>query len=127
MPVRFSDHAARRYVERVRGHLTTSQARRELRQLATYASPTPKPPEWAAEPSQPDCWIHLTGDVSCPLIWRDGCLLAATVVVRGTISPEHRQARNAGKAKRRAGRKATKYAQGVARRPRIGPDESEWA
>jgi hypothetical protein len=123
-PIRISNHAATRYLERVRD-VSEQQARRELIRLIDSAEVTPDPPPWLRNAEVADAWARLGPDVALPLVAQDGILLAATTIVRNWMPPEPRARRNSERAKFAAGRRARKIAT-RGPRPSTPPDAREW-
>lgn len=100
-----TDHAIRRYVERVRPGLPRSVAARELvyllRAVAVMAE---YPPSWVnPNPDAPpaDEWLLIGDDVALPVVDR----AIMTVLTKGGMSPKARASRNAEAAKRRKRRR----------------------
>lgn len=89
--VQVTEHAIERYQERVRPTLEVAAAKRELVALVEMAgAPTPEPPAWAdyVHPA-PDSYLVLSDGV-LGLI-RGGRM--TSVIVRGAMAPEYREAK----------------------------------
>lgn len=113
LPIGISDHAVERYVERVRPGLGFVAARRELRRLIEAGTLTATAPEWVAESADvSDAYLD-AGDVAICLNVdnsRGGRkLVAATVLIRGSLPPLTRERRNKARRARRATRKGRKH------------------
>lgn len=95
MEVSLTAHAISRYIERVKPAMDSNAARAELERLVEHAdiTPTSTPPRWVAE-GEREAYLPLTDDVCLTLIGRPGRWRALTVLLRGSLSPESRAARN---------------------------------
>ena len=97
--IRLSEHAVRRFRERVRPGLDEGQARNELSRLVAFGEMVGEPPEWlaATQRQRASCFLVL-GDLVLPLDpgRRDREVLCAlTCIARGSLSEAARTARSA--------------------------------
>jgi hypothetical protein len=93
--IRFTFHAADRYVERVNGNLTRDQALEHLERLADFGTVTDRP-RWC-NPEQDvtesgDCWL-VVGDIAFGLKAGPDGLRATTCIPRGSFSAKIAQRR----------------------------------
>ena len=126
--VHMTDHAIARYRERVRPHLDDDLAvYRDAQRLVNVCGMLEtETPAWAGclDGSEPEMWL-VCGDVAfvCALDRRrPGVMVALTVVTRGGISDEARQARNRKRSARTWARRKGRHLQPVSQRtPRARP------
>lgn len=97
--VAITTHAAERYRERVKPHLSLDRARWELEQLAAVAGPpSPNPPAWIKRLEPAPLWLEISDGLALALSHRG---VALTVLIRAGLSEGAREARNAYKKRRR--------------------------
>jgi hypothetical protein len=126
-PVAVSNHALARFGERLRPGLDPDHLRTEFCHLLAAAKVTAKRPEWLESTQRASAYLLLGDGICCPLIFRDGELIAATCIMRNMLQGRRRQGRNASKARARSGRRAARKAAGnQGGRPPRPPDVSEW-
>ena len=98
----FTDHAVRRYQERVRPALSLAEAEADLLRLAeTHGGITDNPPEWRQDwwdQFSNTRWLIIGDHIALP-ITADG--IATTCFARGDFSPERRERRNESRRGRR--------------------------
>jgi hypothetical protein len=104
--VKFTDHAVRRYQERVRPTLGLGQCRRELTALAEMAGePSLKPPPWLTGiDTGNESYLELAEGICAPL--KNGYVV--TVMTAADIPPHEKEARRAAKRKRKRERRRLK-------------------
>jgi hypothetical protein len=86
--IRFTEHAALRYCERVNPNLTTEQAQAMLPGLAEHGTVTEQQPGWVSpslELDDPDAWLVVGEIAFALLVGREG-LRAVTCIPRGFAS-----------------------------------------
>ena len=106
-----SEHAVKRYCERVKPGLDEAAARNELERLRAAAAVAREPPAWLHAADQAPCYLLLGDDVALPLLRQsDGGWVASTCVAKSTLTVQRRAAKTArrkslgarGRARRRA-------------------------
>lgn len=115
-----AQHAAERYVERVKPCLTVSAAAAELIRLAELAGDPGEKPAWVRNDErreQMDGWLTICDGICLPLRRAGDRLVAQTVLTRAGLSPEARAAR------KRAKQKAKKQDRKTTRSARVGNRE----
>jgi hypothetical protein len=129
-PVKFSEHAALAYADRVKESLTEDGARAELAYLLSGAMVQPDPPPWVTIREQRgDSYLVLSPDLCCPLVAQaSGAMIAVTVLARAHLGDTERRQRSEHKASTRRDKRFSKAAArgGRARRPRRQPEAGEW-
>lgn len=109
-----TQHAAERYVERVKPALTVSAAAVEVATLAELAGDPSEKPKWVANDErrgQVDAWLTICEGICLPLYHKRGRWIARTVLVRAGLSPERRESRRQKKqeaARKRRDRRTTR-------------------
>ena len=128
LPIEFSEHAVERF-ERLRPDVEREAAYRGLCLMLSAATVTRTPPGWLPNAEPADRWLVLGDDFCCPLRWSRGRseLVAVTLLSRGALSAERRLARNAWRARRRAGKRGARRAKKYSPRERPAPDIEEWS
>jgi hypothetical protein len=113
-PISFSEHACRRYGERIKPALDEGAIRRELSQLLATATVTRTAPSWYRPipgKHRPVAAYLVAGSVVMPLCDDgDGELRAVTTVAPGTVSEPGLELRRARERRRRSGRAAARVA-----------------
>lgn len=85
-------HAVRRYQERVKPGLSLGDAYYDLqRMIALCGELRAGPPEWVhPEAEEAAAWLHITEDISLPLVTSGDRYLALTTMTRGSHGPAAR-------------------------------------
>lgn len=105
-----SDHAASRYVERVRQGITLGRAHAELEALIDLAGETSDTLPWVPEsPPDADGYLILSDGICLALRRNKGRLVGITVLTRAERSAAYRAAKNKRRRERARGRATRRY------------------
>lgn len=118
MNVVVTQHAAERYVERVKPALTVSQAAVEIRHLAELAGEPTEKPSWVINEErreQMDGWLPISDGICLPLHRVNGRWVARTILTRAGLSPERRSSRRDAKRRRKKRDRKTSRAERLGR------------
>jgi hypothetical protein len=77
-----SEHAAKRYVERIRPGLRLRAAKTALHDIARFAISQPGPPTWANCHPSPKRIYLVSGDLCLPARMAGGQIVVLTVIAR---------------------------------------------
>lgn len=95
MRLTITDHAAGRYAERVKPHMSNAESRSELIRLAGAGSYALQKPAWLHDGSQEaDLWLVICDSIAVPLVREGRGFVATTVLTRSGHSDFIREKRN---------------------------------
>ena len=97
-----SEHAADRYVERVKPHLTRDEAIAEIERLAQLGGYADEVPEWVNGETEADLWFIPCDGIAIPCQRGATTLFASTTLTRSSYGEEMRAHKNLMRRKRRA-------------------------
>jgi hypothetical protein len=112
-----SDHAADRYVERVKPSLTRKQARREIEGLAKLAGEPQPYCRYAPEQMEFEAYLELAPGIAIALRPHDrDTMLVVTTIIQGSSTPGEVRRRREEKRKRKQKSRAQKRKERIARK-----------